>query len=94
MFIDRGVNFYGYFSSRLGDMRQYYQVNESEIQSAVAIFLLALAVGQLIYGPLSDNFGRKKTLLFGSLLWFFTTLSIIYTIHIQTFFILPLFTRS
>lgn len=49
-------------------MRQYYQVNESEIQSAVAIFLLALAVGQLIYGPLSDNFGRKKTLLFGSLL--------------------------
>ncbi|EJF82453.1 drug resistance transporter, Bcr/CflA subfamily [Bartonella elizabethae Re6043vi] len=76
------------FLPALGDMRQYYQVSESEIQSAVAIFLLALAVGQLIYGPLSDNFGRKKTLLFGLFLWFFTTLSIIYTVHIQTFFAL------
>ncbi len=78
------------FLPALGDRRQYYQGSESKIQSAVAIFLLVLAVGQLIYGPLSDNLGRKKTLLFGSLLWLLTTLSIIYTAHIQTFFILPL----
>ncbi|EJF87837.1 multidrug effflux MFS transporter [Bartonella rattimassiliensis] len=69
-------------------MRQYYQVTESDIQSAVAIFLLALAIGQLIYGPLSDNFGRKKTLLFGLFLWLFSTLGIIYTVNLQAFFIL------
>ncbi|WP_455479119.1 multidrug effflux MFS transporter [Bartonella sp. B23] len=73
------------FLPALGDMCQYYQVTESQIQNAVAIFLLALAVGQLIYGPISDNFGRKKTLLFGLSLWLFSTLSIIYAVNIQAF---------
>ncbi len=48
------------FLPALGEMRQYYHVTESRIQSAIAVFLFALALGQLIYGPLSDNFGRKK----------------------------------
>ncbi|KEC54745.1 multidrug effflux MFS transporter [Bartonella koehlerae] len=73
------------FLPALGEMCRYYQVTESEIQSAVAVFLFALAIGQLIYGPLSDNFGRKKTLLFGLFLWLFTTLGVIYTTHIQAF---------
>ncbi|WP_273789639.1 multidrug effflux MFS transporter [Bartonella sp. ML70XJBT] len=76
------------FLPALGEMRQYYQVTESQIQSAVAIFLFALALGQLIYGPLSDNFGRKKTLLFGLFLWLFTTISVIYTVNIHAFLIL------
>ncbi|WP_375627453.1 multidrug effflux MFS transporter [Bartonella sp. PS17NMGDW] len=76
------------FLPALGDMRQYYQVTQSQIQSAVAVFLLALALGQLIYGPLSDNFGRKKTLLLGLFLWLFTTLGVIYTVHIHAFLVL------
>ncbi|GAA5108407.1 multidrug effflux MFS transporter [Bartonella jaculi] len=79
------------FLPALEDMRQYYQVTESKIQSAVAIFLFALAIGQLVYGPLSDNFGRKKTLLFGLFLWLFTTLGVIYTANIQTFLALRFF---
>ncbi|AGF76248.1 multidrug effflux MFS transporter [Bartonella vinsonii] len=73
------------FLPALGEMREYYQVSESQIQSAVAIFLFALALGQLIYGPLSDNFGRKKTLLFGLFLWLFTTISVIYTVNLHAF---------
>ncbi|WP_273755437.1 multidrug effflux MFS transporter [Bartonella sp. MM73XJBT.G] len=76
------------FLPALGEMRQYYQVTQSQIQSAVAVFLFALALGQLIYGPLSDNFGRKKTLLFGLFLWLFTTISVIYTVNIHAFLIL------
>ncbi|MET3559562.1 DHA1 family bicyclomycin/chloramphenicol resistance-like MFS transporter [Bartonella japonica] len=76
------------FLPALGEMRQYYQVTESQIQNAVAIFLLALAIGQLVYGPLSDNFGRKKTLLFGLFLWLCTTVGIIYTVNLQAFFAL------
>ncbi|WP_375704346.1 MFS transporter, partial [Bartonella sp. AD328YNZD] len=76
------------FLPALGDMRQYYQVTQSQIQSAVAIFLFALALGQLIYGPLSDNFGRKKTLLLGLFVWLFTTLGVIYTVHIHAFLVL------
>lgn len=76
------------FLPALGDMRQYYQVTQSQIQSAVAVFLFALALGQLIYGPLSDNFGRKKTLLLGLFLWLFTTIGVIYTVHIHAFLVL------
>ncbi|WP_375639314.1 multidrug effflux MFS transporter [Bartonella sp. MF74HXZ] len=76
------------FLPALGEMRQYYQVTQSQIQNAVAVFLLALALGQLIYGPLSDNFGRKKTLLLGLFLWLFTTLGVIYTVHIHAFLVL------
>ncbi|WP_142417161.1 multidrug effflux MFS transporter [Bartonella massiliensis] len=76
------------FLPALGDMRQYYQVTQSQIQNAVAVFLFALALGQLIYGPLSDNFGRKKTLLLGLFLWLLTTIGVIYTIHIHAFLVL------
>lgn len=34
-------------------------------QMSVALFLLGLAIGQLFYGPASDRFGRRATLIFG-----------------------------
>ncbi|MEL6088794.1 multidrug effflux MFS transporter [Bartonella schoenbuchensis] len=76
------------FLPALRDMRYHYQVTESQIQSTIAIFLLALASGQLIYGPFSDNFGRKKALLFGLFLWLFATLGIIYTDTLQALLVL------
>ncbi|WP_354190427.1 multidrug effflux MFS transporter [Bartonella silvatica] len=76
------------FLPALGEMCQYYKVSQSQIQNTMAVFLFALAVGQLIYGPLSDNFGRKKTLLFGLFLWLFTTFSVIYTESIHAFLLL------
>ena len=35
------------------------------IQLAVTVYLLALASGQLVMGPLSDRFGRRPVLLAG-----------------------------
>lgn len=35
------------------------------VQLAVTLFLIVVAFGQLIYGPLSDRFGRKPPLLVG-----------------------------
>ncbi len=37
----------------------------SELQLTVSLYILGLAVGQLIYGPLSDRFGRRPALLTG-----------------------------
>jgi MFS family permease len=36
----------------------------SLIQSTITLYIVGLAAGQLIYGPLSDRFGRRPVLLF------------------------------
>ncbi|WP_245881189.1 multidrug effflux MFS transporter [Thalassospira marina] len=35
------------------------------MQLTISIYILGLAVGQLLYGPISDRFGRRPTLMFG-----------------------------
>ncbi|MGO2474147.1 MAG: multidrug effflux MFS transporter, partial [Vibrio litoralis] len=41
------------------------QVSSGEVQQTLAVFLAGLAIGQGIYGPLLDRFGRKSPLLIG-----------------------------
>ena len=41
-----------------------------KIQLTVTLYLIGLAVGQLVYGPLSDRFGRRPLLLGGMTLYF------------------------
>lgn len=42
--------------------------NAAAIQMTLTSFLLGLAVGQLVIGPVSDRFGRRKPLLLGTAL--------------------------
>ncbi|KDM91582.1 purine nucleoside transporter PunC [Photobacterium galatheae] len=44
------------------------------IGMTLSIFLLGMAIGQLVYGPLSDRLGRKKVLLGAMLLFSLATL--------------------
>ena len=39
--------------------------NSAAVQQSLMAFMLAFAVGQLIYGPISDMFGRKPPLYAG-----------------------------
>ena len=39
------------------------------IQMTVTLYLFGLAAGQLIYGPLSDRFGRRPVLLVGLVIY-------------------------
>lgn len=71
------------FLPALGEMRLFYQVTEAKIQDAIALFLCGVAFSQLIYGPLSDSFGRKKTLIAGLLIWLISTVGVMYTTHIN-----------
>nr|WP_321456765.1 MFS transporter [uncultured Cohaesibacter sp.] len=41
------------------------QVSSGEVQQTLAVFLAGLAIGQGIYGPLLDRFGRRSPLLIG-----------------------------
>ena len=40
-------------------------VNTQQVTNTLPAYFLGLAVGQLIYGPISDRIGRKKPLYFG-----------------------------
>jgi MFS transporter, DHA1 family, multidrug resistance protein len=42
---------------------------ERGIERTMASYLIGLALGQLVYGPLSDRFGRKPPLYFGFVLY-------------------------
>ncbi len=48
-----------------------FGVSSAAVQQLLTVYLIALAVGQLIYGTLSDRFGRKPILLFGAILYGF-----------------------
>lgn len=44
------------------------------VEFTLASFFIGLALGQVVYGPLSDRFGRRKPLLAGFALYFFASL--------------------
>ncbi|MGF7162762.1 DHA1 family bicyclomycin/chloramphenicol resistance-like MFS transporter [Rhodoligotrophos appendicifer] len=39
------------------------------MQLTISVYILGLAAGQLIYGPLSDRFGRRRTLMAGLVIY-------------------------
>lgn len=42
---------------------RYFSSNMTMVQLTISLFLLGYSVGQLFYGPFSDRFGRRITLL-------------------------------
>src|SRR5690606_38461585 len=42
-----------------------YGVAPASVQGTLSTFFLGMAVGHLVYGPVSDRFGRRKPVLFG-----------------------------
>lgn len=53
----------------LPQMMQQFHTTTSLIQLSLTACLLGLALGQLIFGPLSDHYGRKRLLLVGFLVF-------------------------
>ncbi|OTG65572.1 multidrug effflux MFS transporter [Acinetobacter silvestris] len=53
----------------LPQMAQDFEVSTPMVANTLPAYFLGLAVGQLIYGPISDRIGRKKPLYFGMALF-------------------------
>lgn len=56
----------------LPDISQHFKSDPSLVQLSLTASLLGLAIGQVIIGPISDSYGRRKPLLF-SLVFFSIT---------------------
>ncbi len=57
------------FLPSMPNMAREFEAPTSTIQLAVTLFLLAFAASQLVYGPVSDRFGRRPALVVGLVLF-------------------------
>ena len=57
------------FLPSLPALAAFYRTDAATAQLTVTLFLAGLAVSQLVWGPLSDRFGRRRVLLAGLALY-------------------------
>ncbi len=62
----------------LPQMADDFGVSTQMVANSLPAYFLGLAIGQLIYGPLSDRIGRKTPLYFGLGLYFLASLLCVY----------------
>ncbi|WP_297448404.1 multidrug effflux MFS transporter [uncultured Campylobacter sp.] len=75
----------------LSQVKQSFETSEFLTQLSLASFFVAFALGQLIYGPLSDIFGRKIPALVGIFLFMLSSLFCVIIDNIYVFIILRFF---
>lgn len=57
------------FVPALPDAARHFQVGSAAVQGTISAYIAGLALGQLVYGPLSDALGRRPMLLVGLALY-------------------------
>ena len=61
-----------------------FQVDVSAVQMSLMSFFLAVSVCQIVYGPLSDRFGRKPPLYFGLTLFVLAGIGCSFAPNVET----------
>lgn len=71
----------------------YFDTTASLIQLSLTFSMVGLAVGQLVIGPLSDKYGRKKTLMASLVLFCISTIGCFIRFGYICIYLLPIATR-
>ena len=72
-------------------MADYFDTTSSGVQLGLTTGMVGLAVGQLLFGPLSDRYGRRRTLVGALLLFLLSTLGCLFSVGIGHFVVLRFF---
>jgi len=72
------------FVPALPDAAQSLGVSRAAMQMTISIYILGLAFGQLLYGPLSDGLGRRPMLLVGLSLYTLAGLAAAFAPNVDT----------
>ena len=66
-------------------LMKYFCTTASRVQLSLTFSMIGLAVGQLIIGPISDKYGRKKPLIASLVIFCLSTLGCLYSSDIHVF---------
>ncbi|MEM7216273.1 MAG: multidrug effflux MFS transporter [Pseudomonadota bacterium] len=73
------------FLPSLPDITLYFETSAATAQLSVSLFLVSMAVLQLVFGPLSDKFGRRPVMLSLLCMMLLATLLCIFATSIEMF---------
>lgn len=74
-----------FYLPALPALRGYFHTTASLVQFSLTFSMVGLAVGQLIIGPLSDKYGRKRLLILSLVLFCLSTLGCLYSSGVYGF---------
>ncbi|MBN8827117.1 MAG: multidrug effflux MFS transporter [Sphingobacteriia bacterium] len=63
------------------DMLKFFNTDEATLQLIVSANFFGICVGSLLYGPLSENFGRRKMLLLGQAIFLIGSLGCVFSFN-------------
>lgn len=76
------------FTPALPAIASFFAISDSAAQMTITWFLIGYAVGQLLYGPIANRFGRKKALYTGIILQIASSLLCVLAGFFHLYFIL------
>lgn len=78
------------FTPALPDIAKFFSISSSAAQQTITWFLIGYAIGQLIYGPLANRYGRKPALFAGIALQIISSLICVLSAELHSYAILVL----
>ncbi len=72
------------YAPALPELQKMLLTDYPHVQLTITSYLLGYSLSQILYGPLSDRFGRKPLMLVGSLLFIISSVLCIYSVTIDT----------
>jgi DHA1 family bicyclomycin/chloramphenicol resistance-like MFS transporter len=76
------------FTPALPNIAEFFNVTNNAVQHTITWFLVGYALGQLIYGPLANRFGRKPALYAGIGLQIVSSLLCVFSSMVPSFWLL------
>lgn len=67
----------------LPDMTRAFDTSVSQVQLTLSVFIAGFAFGMLLYGPLSDRFGRRPVLIGGVALYMLASIACLFAPTIE-----------
>ncbi|WP_159635342.1 multidrug effflux MFS transporter [Sphingobacterium composti Ten et al. 2007 non Yoo et al. 2007] len=65
-----------------------FDTSIENVQLSLTSFFIGIAIGQMIYGPLLDKYGRKKPLIFGLCIYTLTSIACVFTKDVDSLILL------